>query len=82
MISNQNIIITMVKLVKTNEQMTRTFCNGESTEKIISADFVIRKDDVEVGNAHVWCGGFSFSINDDRDVPAAELVLKKFVEQM
>lgn len=67
-----------MKLVKTSEQVNRTFVDGKQQDTVTGATFEIKDGDQTIGSAQTTQYGYCVSINGSAEnVEAAEAAVKK-----
>ena len=67
-----------MKLIKTSEQVNRTFVDGKLQDTVTGATYEIKDGDQNIGSAQTYQYGYSLSINGmAENVEAAEAAVKK-----
>lgn len=67
-----------MKLIKTSEQVNRTFVDGEQKDIVTGATFDIKDGDQTIGSAQTYQYGYILSIDGSAEnVEAAEAAMKK-----
>lgn len=67
-----------MKLIKTSEQVNRTFVDGKQQDTVTGATYEIKDGDQTIGSAQTYQYGYNLSINGTAEnVEAAEAAVKK-----
>lgn len=69
-----------MKLIKTSEQVNRTFVDGEQKDIVTGVSYDIKDGDQTIGSAQVYQYGYSLTFNGPADnVEAGETAVKKIL---